>query len=140
MERVCEVCFIGKPGKNETIRKNENAAEDRIQILHKIPHDGEVNRARHSPHEQNYIATRTPLGQVHIFNTHRIRKENMGPEIVLLGHNTEGYALEWNPHKAGMILAGSYDGKMSLWDIKHTESKSSGSSDHFPISSYKFHS
>lgn len=45
------------------------------------------------------------------------------PAIILAGHDTEGYALEWNPNKDGHIVAGSYDGKLTLWDISTREEK-----------------
>lgn len=41
----------------------------------------------------------------------------------LSGHDTEGYALEWNPNKEWHILSGSYGGEIGLWDINKKENK-----------------
>ena len=41
--------------------------------------------------------------------------------MVLTGHDTEGYSLEWNHNKDGHIVAGSYDGKLTLWDLTTKE-------------------
>jgi histone-binding protein RBBP4 len=90
-------------------------------MLAVIPHDGEVNRVRHNPHEFTRIASRTAYGEIHIFNTSSTKKDKIAPELKLSGHDTEGYALEWNPNKHGYIISGSYDGKLSLWDTRNRE-------------------
>ncbi len=59
--------------------------------------------------------------------------------MILAGHDTEGYALTWNPHKTQQILAGSYDGKLSLWDIKHDTSKVGGVKTYQPTANFEFH-
>jgi len=94
-----------------------------IVVQHEVEHDGEVNRIKHHPKKTNLIATRTPLGQVHIFDktTFKTGRVKVNPAIVLMGHETEGYSLEWNPNKHGHIIAGSYDGKLTLWDISTKE-------------------
>lgn len=40
------------------------------------------------------------------------------PEHRLLGHEEEGYGLNWNPHIEGQLLSGSDDAKICLWDIR----------------------
>lgn len=40
-----------------------------------------------------------------------------GAEVVLKGHEAEGYGLSWSPMKEGWLLSGSYDKKICLWDI-----------------------
>jgi histone-binding protein RBBP4 len=91
---------------SETIRKNDESMADKIVVQHQIEHDGEVNRIRHHPKRTNLIATRTPLGQIHIFDKIRfgtasksVKPIRVQPSLVLSGHETEGYSLEWNPHK-----------------------------------------
>jgi hypothetical protein len=66
---------------------------DRIVVQHQIEHDGEVNRIRHHPHKTNLIATRTPLGHIHLFDKVRfgtVSKSNkpirVAPTLVLSGH------------------------------------------------------
>jgi histone-binding protein RBBP4 len=91
---------------SETIRKNDDSMPDKIVVQHQIEHDGEVNRIRHHPRRTNLIATRTPLGQIHLFDKVRfgtasksVKPIRVVPSLVLSGHETEGYSLEWNPHK-----------------------------------------
>lgn len=40
-----------------------------------------------------------------------------GADVVLRGHDAEGYGLSWNPMKEGWLLSGSYDKKICLWDL-----------------------
>jgi histone-binding protein RBBP4 len=42
--------------------------QDRFEIEMKINHHGEVNRARHMPQKPNIVATKTVLGEVHVFD------------------------------------------------------------------------
>ena len=39
------------------------------------------------------------------------------PQHRCLGHSAEGYGLSWNPHSAGLLLSGSDDGLICLWDV-----------------------
>lgn len=52
---------------------------DKIQILGAIPHDGEVNRVRHNPHEFTKIASKTTCGEIHIFSTSSTKKDKVSP-------------------------------------------------------------
>ncbi len=99
--------------------------EDKIVVQHEVEHDGEVNRIKHHPKKTNLIATRTPLGEIHIFDkmTFKSGRVKVAPSIVLVGHETEGYSIQWNPNRDGHIIAGSYDGKLTLWDISAREEK-----------------
>ena len=36
----------------------------------------------------------------------------------MLGHDSEGYGLSWNPNVEGQLLSGSDDAKLCIWDIK----------------------
>ena len=38
-------------------------------------------------------------------------------DLKLLGHQTEGYGLAWNPFTEGHLLSGSDDANICLWDI-----------------------
>jgi WD40 repeat protein len=38
-------------------------------------------------------------------------------DIVLKGHQTEGYGLAWSPFHAGHLLSGSDDAQICVWDI-----------------------
>lgn len=45
------------------------------------------------------------------------KEESGGPDVVLKGHETEGYGVDWSPVKEGWLLSGSYDSKICLWDV-----------------------
>ena len=39
------------------------------------------------------------------------------PQGVCVGHSKEGYAMAWSPHQSGLLLTGSEDGTVQLWDV-----------------------
>lgn len=90
-----------------------------VQITQMIPHQGEVNRARYMPQKPTVIATKTCGTDVHLFDcgSEEIRKEGSGPDAILKGLGQEGYGLSWSEMKEGILLSGSYDGKICLWDL-----------------------
>lgn len=45
------------------------------------------------------------------------KTDEVCPEMVLLGHEKEGYGLDWNPRKAGLLLSGSDDNNICIWDV-----------------------
>ncbi|GJT88970.1 WD40 repeat-containing protein MSI1 [Tanacetum coccineum] len=68
-------------------------ARGKIKILHKIPHDGEVNWARHQPQDPYKIATKTTSSEVHLFDcrNHPIKYPIGGtsnPDVRLIGHTS----------------------------------------------------
>ncbi|KAI8854823.1 WD40-repeat-containing domain protein [Chytridium lagenaria] len=98
------------------------ASDSKIQVVQKINHDGEVNRARYMPLNPNIIATRTVYGPVYIFD--RTRHPSIpssdgicNPEIKLMGHSKEGYGMSWHPKREGHILSASEDTSICYWDI-----------------------
>lgn len=67
----------------------------RIQIIQKINHAGEVNRARYMPQKPDLIATKAVTGEVLIFDRtkHSSEPERGGackPDIRLVGQTREG--------------------------------------------------
>lgn len=71
------------------------SAQPRIQIIQKINHAGEVNRARYMPQNPDLIATKAVSGEVLIFDRtkHSSEPERGGvckPDIRLVGQNKEG--------------------------------------------------
>ena len=67
----------------------------RIQIIQKINHSGEVNRARYMPQNPDLIATKAVTGEVFIFDRtkHSSEPERGGickPDIRLIGQHQEG--------------------------------------------------
>lgn len=51
-----------KLAKTDTVKKNDEIPQEKIQVLGLIPHDGEVNRVRHNPHEFTKLASKTTCG------------------------------------------------------------------------------
>lgn len=70
------------------------ASEPRIKVIQSINHTGEVNRARYMPQNPDLIATKTVLGEVHVFDRtkHPSQPTNdiCKPDIILKGHQREG--------------------------------------------------
>jgi len=94
---------------------------ERITIETQINHAGEVNKARYMPQSHNIIATKTNSGEVHIFDyfKHPTRPSNdeVKPDLKLLGHRKEGFGLAWNPVRPGLLLSGSDDNLVCVWDV-----------------------
>ncbi|KAJ7687370.1 histone acetyltransferase type B subunit 2 [Mycena rosella] len=103
----------------------------RIQIIQKINHAGEVNRARYMPQNPDLIATKAVTGEVLVFDRtkHSSEPERGGvckPDIRLVGQTREGYGLAWNPLKAGNVLGASEDMTICHWDVNsYTKAKTS---------------
>ncbi|KAG5643541.1 hypothetical protein DXG03_000682 [Asterophora parasitica] len=94
----------------------------RIQVIQKINHAGEVNRARYMPQNPDLIATKAITGEVLVFDRtkHSSEPERGGvckPDIRLVGQNREGFGLAWNPVKTGHVLGASEDMTVCHWDI-----------------------
>ncbi|CAG8614784.1 2642_t:CDS:10 [Paraglomus brasilianum] len=105
---------------------NNEQVGNRITVVQKIPHDGEVNRARYMPQKPDIIATKTVKGDVYIFDRTKHPMKPTGevvcnPELKLKGHTKEGYGLSWSPHKEGHILDASEDTTICHWDISGNE-------------------
>jgi len=103
-----------------------NAKQARISIDVQINHQGEVNKARYMPQDQKIIATKTNDGEIDLFDYYKHPKtpvnDEVKPDLRLLGHTQEGYGMEWNPITKGMLLSGSDDCRVCVWDINATSS------------------
>ncbi|KAH6562161.1 hypothetical protein BASA50_007695 [Batrachochytrium salamandrivorans] len=114
-------------GRNNDPERGEaggyGGADCKINIIQKINHDGEVNRARYMPQNPDIIATRTCLGPVYIFDRtrHTSTPSSDGvcsPEIKLVSHTKEGYGMSWHPTREGELLTASEDTTICSWDIR----------------------
>ena len=78
------------------------------------------------PQLPKILATKTSDGEVDIFDYHKHPKtpinDEVKPDLKLLGHSQEGYGLAWNPLKKGLLLSGSDDFRICMWDIDQTNS------------------
>lgn len=110
-------------GNNAVSNSISNYAklENKIEVETRINHNGEVNKARAMPQKYNIIATKTPSGEVHIFDYFKHPPKptdsSVKPDMRLLGHNKEGYGLSWSTKREGYLLSGSDDQKVCIWDV-----------------------
>lgn len=97
-----------------------NPAGGKIDIRIKIPHQGEVNRARYMPQDETIIATQTTSADIHVFDSKlytNVGGDVVNPQLRLKGQSKEGYGLSWNVLNRGKLLSSSDDSKVCLWDI-----------------------
>ncbi|CAN6841312.1 unnamed protein product [Brassica oleracea] len=101
------------------------SATGKVQVIQKINHEGELNRARYMPQNPFMIATKTVSAEVYVFDysKHPSKPALDGacnPDLRLRGHSSEGYGLSWSTLKQGHLLSGSDDAQICLWDINAT--------------------
>mmetsp|Transcript_23214 Transcript_23214/g.77975 ORF Transcript_23214/g.77975 Transcript_23214/m.77975 type:complete len:431 (+) Transcript_23214:76-1368(+) len=94
----------------------------KVELAQQINHDGEVNRARYMPQNPFLIATKTVSSEVYVFDysKHSSKPSAHGecsPDLILQGHQKEGYGLSWSTTTEGHLLSGSDDGLVCLWDL-----------------------
>lgn len=94
-------------------------SQPKFEIVQKIVHEGEVNKARYMPGNPNIIATMCIDGRVMVFDRtkHPLmpKDETFNPQMELLGHKKEGFGLRWNPGKEGQLATASEDQTVKLW-------------------------
>eukprot|EP00193_Tetraselmis_chui_P007476 CAMPEP_0177759610 /NCGR_PEP_ID=MMETSP0491_2-20121128/4824_1 /TAXON_ID=63592 /ORGANISM="Tetraselmis chuii, Strain PLY429" /LENGTH=315 /DNA_ID=CAMNT_0019275451 /DNA_START=333 /DNA_END=1278 /DNA_ORIENTATION=+ len=116
-----------QPGGDEGLEGGGGAAsvEGNVRVVQLIHHDGEVNNARCMPQNPSIIATKTVSSNIFIFDhTKHPPKPRTGglrePELRLKGHVMQGFSLAWSPKRRGLLLSGSDDKRVCLWDIEAT--------------------
>lgn len=101
------------------------AGAGKVQVVHLINHEGEVNRARYKPQNPFMIATKAVTSDVFVFDYTKHPSKppadgSCSPDLRLKGHSSEGYGLAWSPHTDGTLLSGSDDAMICLWDTNAT--------------------
>ncbi|KAI1259349.1 WD domain-containing protein [Xylariaceae sp. FL1019] len=97
----------------------------RWNVVQRIDHPAEVNKARYCPQNPDLIATLAVDGSILIFDRTKHSSEPNGqvnPQIRLEGHSHEGFGLSWSPHVQGSLASGSEDRTVCLWDLKTLQS------------------
>ena len=72
----------------------------------------------------NIIASKTISGDIYIFDSDFKSKGSRrlsDYQIWLKGHYREGYGLSWNLQRPGLLVSGSDDGLVWVWDIDSKE-------------------
>ncbi|KAJ6237188.1 wd40 repeat family [Anaeramoeba flamelloides] len=90
-----------------------------FKYTHRLKANTEINRARYNPFDPQIIATKNADGKIYLYNLEK--EEN--PFAILKGHDKEGYGLSWNKYKQGLLLSGSYDNKICVYDLERFGSK-----------------
>ena len=113
----------------------------KVEIVQRINHDGEVNRARYLPQNPTVIATKGPSKDVLVFDytKHPSLPAADGvckPDLRLCGHSEEGFGLCWNPLREGFLVSASNDGGICMWDV---EAKAENKCISAPLASFSAH-
>lgn len=129
----------GENWHNEPTKSNGPRAK--VEIVKRINHQGEVNRARYMPQNPSIIATKGPAAEVYVFDETRQPAKpptdgSCTPLLKLTGHTKEGYGVCWNPMIAGRLVSGSDDSTVCVWD---TEAKDGNKPGLEPLGIYKGH-
>jgi histone-binding protein RBBP4 len=120
-EEEMQEAATGENWHNEPTKSKGPRAK--VEIVKRINHQGEVNRARYMPQNPSIIATKGPAAEVYVFDeTKQPAKPptdgSCTPLLKLTGHTKEGYGVCWNPMIAGRLVSGSDDSTVCVWDTE----------------------
>ena len=97
----------------------------RFDIIQRIPHHGEVNRARYMPHNADVIATRGVDGPVYVFDRTKYASkpsDEVRCDVTLECHDEEGYGMSWSVVDEGRLVTCAIDRRIAVWDVQAAES------------------
>jgi histone-binding protein RBBP4 len=99
-----------------------------MELTQRVNHEGAVNKARYMPQNPDIIATQGLAGKCFIFDrtkhTNEPKDDSVSAQMVLLGHEDEGFGLDWNSKREGQLATGCQDNTVRIWDIKDGFSRS----------------
>lgn len=118
----------------------------KIEIKMKIPHAGEVNRARFMPQNHFVVATRGPSEEVYVWDLSKhesFSTAEPSPQLVLKGHTGEGYGLAWcgvpGEENVGRLATCSDDKTVMIWDVKSALAEGKNGMEVSPTATLKHH-
>jgi histone-binding protein RBBP4 len=118
----------------------------KIEIKMKIPHAGEVNRARFMPQNHFVVATRGPSEEVFVWDLSKhesFSTAEPNPQLVLRGHTGEGYGLSWcgvsGEENTGRLATCSDDKTVMIWDVKSALAEGKNGMEVRPTAVLKYH-
>ncbi|TKA78801.1 Histone acetyltransferase type B subunit 2 [Cryomyces minteri] len=144
---------IPQPVTAETLKYNEEteemggygAAKEPItmNIVQRINHPEEINKARYMPQNPNLIATMCSDGRTLFWDRSKHRSEPGPPgkidfQMELVGHTDEGFGLNWNSWREGILATGTQDCTVRTWDVKSNYTAASKTI--APTNTYTHHS
>ena len=94
----------------------------KVDIVQRIPHPSEVNRARYLPHNPDLIVSRGTEPQLFLFDRTRYASKPQDGDafrcdVLLDGHTQEGYGLSWSLLDEGRLVSSAGDASIAVWDI-----------------------
>ncbi|CAH2353087.1 chromatin assembly factor 1 subunit p50 [[Candida] railenensis] len=101
----------------------------KVQVLQKINHMGDVNRAKYMPQNPDLIASSNNMGDIVVYDRTKHPNFKIGiddsvnkPELRLRRADGSGdsdiFAIDWNKQAEGILVSGDIDGRINLYDIK----------------------
>ena len=123
----------------------------KIEIRMKIPHSGEVNRARCMPQNHFVVATRGPGAEVYVWDLSRhssFPAENAAavapnPNVVCRGHTGEGYGVAWcgapGEENRGRLATSAEDKTVRLWNVREALAEGKSGAVVHPEATFEYH-
>ncbi|XP_026191357.1 probable histone-binding protein lin-53 [Cyclospora cayetanensis] len=108
----------------------------KFTITARIPHEGESNRVRVFQGKDTLIASKANDGCVYLFDSCKFNPElsnieakevqgasqrapmQANAELILTGHTSQGWGLEWSSSKEGWLASSGDDGMVCIWDTR----------------------
>ncbi|EED44281.1 histone acetyltransferase complex, histone binding subunit HAT2 [Enterocytozoon bieneusi H348] len=105
-----------------------NNVSIKFSIEQSIPVSFELNKINYCPHASNLLACKTDEGPILIYDISKnITNQYNTPSVILQGHTSGGFALDWNKINFGKLISGGNDKFLLLFDINkgliHTYNK-----------------
>lgn len=103
---------------------------NKSEIIRELNHSGDINKARVSPFNQDIVVTKSSNGNLYLFDISKentnINSTSISDDIdksdavgCLKGHSEEGYGLCWSFTNKDLLISGSNDGNVCVYDVNY---------------------